>query len=113
MSEIGKFLTAFLADARTLTAPKRLSIANGYFGTPINPVAKDRVPGGSSSGSAVAVALNLADVALRDRHSRLDPCPGSLLRSRGLEDDLWARLNEGCLTLLIGVVAKFPSAFAP
>lgn len=41
-----------------------VSGSNDYFGTPINPVAKDRVPGGSSSGSAVAVALNLADVAL-------------------------------------------------
>jgi amidase len=40
-----------------------VSGSNDYFGTPINPVAKDRVPGGSSSGSAVAVALNLVDVA--------------------------------------------------
>ena len=40
-----------------------VSGSNDYFGTPINPVAKDRVPGGSSSGCAVAVALNLADVA--------------------------------------------------
>jgi amidase len=41
-----------------------VSGSNDYFGTPINPVASDRVPGGSSSGSAVAVALNLCDVAL-------------------------------------------------
>lgn len=41
-----------------------VSGSNDYFGTPINPVAPDRVPGGSSSGSAVAVALDLADVAL-------------------------------------------------
>jgi amidase len=41
-----------------------VSGSNDYFGTPINPVASDRVPGGSSSGSAVAVALDLADVAL-------------------------------------------------
>lgn len=41
-----------------------VSGSNDYFGTPINPVDKSRVPGGSSSGSAVAVAMNLADVAL-------------------------------------------------
>ena len=41
-----------------------VSGSNDYFGTPINPVARDRVPGGSSSGSAVAVGLDLADVAL-------------------------------------------------
>ncbi|MCX7311316.1 MAG: amidase [Hyphomicrobiales bacterium] len=37
---------------------------NPHFGTPINPVAPDRVPGGSSSGSAAAVAAGLADFAL-------------------------------------------------
>lgn len=37
---------------------------NPVFGTPVNPLARDRVPGGSSSGSAVAVAAGEADVAL-------------------------------------------------
>ena len=41
-----------------------VSGSNDYFGTPINPVDRSRVPGGSSSGSAVAVGMNLADVAL-------------------------------------------------
>jgi amidase len=41
-----------------------VSGSNDFFGTPINPVDKSRVPGGSSSGSAVAVGMNLADVAL-------------------------------------------------
>ncbi len=38
--------------------------ANAHYGTSINPRAKDRHPGGSSSGSAVAVAAGLADFAL-------------------------------------------------
>jgi amidase len=37
---------------------------NPTFGTPTNPLDPGRVPGGSSSGSAVAVAMGLADIAL-------------------------------------------------
>ncbi len=37
---------------------------NIHYGTPVNPKAPGRIPGGSSSGSAVAVAGELADFAL-------------------------------------------------
>jgi amidase len=37
---------------------------NFFFGTPLNPKAPDRVPGGSSCGSASAVACGLVDFAL-------------------------------------------------
>jgi amidase len=36
---------------------------NDYTGTPVNPLHPDLIPGGSSSGSAVAVAAGEADVA--------------------------------------------------
>jgi amidase len=37
---------------------------NAHFPQPVNPVARDRVTGGSSSGSAAAVAGGLADIAI-------------------------------------------------
>ncbi|WP_108259984.1 amidase [Mangrovicoccus ximenensis] len=37
---------------------------NAAFGTPVNPRWPDRIPGGSSSGSAVAVAAGLCDFAV-------------------------------------------------
>lgn len=37
---------------------------NHFYGTPLNPKAPDRAPGGSSSGSASAVASELVDFAL-------------------------------------------------
>jgi len=37
---------------------------NSFYGTPLNPKASDRAPGGSSSGSASAVAGELVDFAL-------------------------------------------------
>lgn len=51
---------------KTLTDELAFSIigANAHYGTPINPAAPDRVPGGSSSGSASAVAQGLVDFAL-------------------------------------------------
>jgi amidase len=37
---------------------------NSFYGTPLNPKAPDRVPGGSSSGSASAVASEFVDFAI-------------------------------------------------
>jgi amidase len=53
---VGKTVTDELAFS--------LEGANAFHGTPRNPRAPDRLPGGSSSGSAVAVAAGLADFAL-------------------------------------------------
>ena len=51
---------------KTITDEVSLGILgeNPFHGTPLNPRAPDRVPGGSSSGSAAAVAAGLCDTAL-------------------------------------------------
>ncbi|HEY8685605.1 MAG TPA: amidase [Chloroflexota bacterium] len=51
---------------KTVTDELAFSLAgeNHFYGTPLNPRAPDRVPGGSSSGSASAVACGLVDFAL-------------------------------------------------
>ncbi len=51
---------------KTITDEVSLGILgeNAHDGTPLNPAAPDRVPGGSSSGSASAVASGECDVAL-------------------------------------------------
>ena len=53
---IGKAVTDELAFS--------LAGENYFYGTPLNPKAPKRVPGGSSSGSASAVACQLVDFAL-------------------------------------------------
>lgn len=64
-------LDALLAAGATLVGKTHteemafsLTGENAHYGTPINPAAPGRVPGGSSSGSAVAVAGGLVDFAI-------------------------------------------------
>jgi amidase len=54
----------FLGKTHTAELAFSLDGRNDHFGTPDNPAAPGRVPGGSSSGSAAAVAGGLVDFAL-------------------------------------------------
>ena len=51
---------------RTVTDELTYSLSgeNAHYGTPLNPAAPDRIPGGSSSGSASATAGGVVDFAL-------------------------------------------------
>ena len=69
---------------------------NPHFGTPINPRAPARVPGGSSSGSASAVAERI------ELSSHVDPAKyaAAVIRRESLTDRLVALLgNDGVLVL--------------
>ncbi|MHC0052737.1 amidase [Actibacterium sp. D379-3] len=75
---------------------------NEFFGTPINPAAPDRVPGGSSAGSASAVAGGLVDFALGTDTGGSVRVPGSFCGIFGL------RTTFGRISVA-GVMAMAPS----
>jgi amidase len=75
---------------------------NAHYGTPINPEAPGRVPGGSSSGSAAAVAGRLVDFALGTDTGGSVRIPGSFCGIYGI------RPTHGRLSLE-GVVGQAPS----
>ncbi|MEM6463758.1 MAG: amidase [Pseudomonadota bacterium] len=54
---------AFIGKTQTEELAFSLTGNNAHFPRPINPAASDRVTGGSSSGSAAAVAGGIADIA--------------------------------------------------
>jgi len=75
---------------------------NAHYGTPINPKAPGRVPGGSSSGSAAAVAGGLVDFALGTDTGGSVRIPASFCGIYGI------RPTHGRLSLE-GVVGQAPS----
>lgn len=55
---------ALVGKTKTVELAYGLTGENLWHGTPINPAAPDRLPGGSSCGSAAAVAAGMVDFAL-------------------------------------------------
>jgi amidase len=65
---------------------------NPAYGTPINPLDPHRVPGGSSSGSAVAVATGAADIALGSDTGGSIRIPSHCCGTAGLKTT-WGRVT--------------------
>jgi amidase len=90
---------------KTVTDEVSLGILgeNPFDGTPLNPAAPDRVPGGSSSGSASAVAQGLCDTALGTDTGGSVRVPASFCGLYGI------RPTHGRLDLT-GMMAQAPSS---
>ncbi|MCX5494086.1 amidase [Kaistia dalseonensis] len=71
---------------------------NQFDGTPINPKAPDRFPGGSSSGSAAAVAGGLVDFALGTDSGGSVRVPSSFTGIYGIRPTHGAISVEGLMT---------------
>lgn len=75
---------------------------NHHFGTPLNSAAPDRIPGGSSSGSAAAVAAGYVDIGLGTDTGGSIRIPASFCGMYGL------RTSHGAVSLN-GVMPLAPS----
>lgn len=91
---VGKTLTDELAFS--------LNGENHHYGTPVNSAAPDRIPGGSSNGSAAAVAGGLVDTALGSDTGGSVRAPASFCGLYGL------RPSHGAISLQ-GVMPLAPS----
>jgi amidase len=74
----------FVGKTHTAELAFSLDGRNAHYGTPTNPAAPGRVPGGSSSGSAAAVAAGLVDIALGSDTGGSVRGPGSFCGLVGL-----------------------------
>ena len=90
---------------------------NAHFGTPLNGAAPDRIPGGSSSGSASAVSNGLVDTALGTDTGGSVRAPASHCGLFGIRPTHGRISLEGCLDLApsfdtCGFFARTPDVFA-
>lgn len=90
---------------------------NVHYGTPVNPAAPDRIPGGSSSGSASAVAGGLVDFALGTDTGGSVRIPAALCGVLGFRPSHGAVSLEGVMPLApsfdtVGWFARDPGILA-
>ncbi|MBZ0218440.1 MAG: amidase, partial [Fimbriimonadaceae bacterium] len=88
-------------SGKTLTDEIAFSLngINHHFGTPINTRSPDRIPGGSSSGSAAATAGNMVDFAIGTDTGGSVRAPASYCGLFGLRPSHGAISLDGCMSL--------------
>ena len=84
---------------------------NPHYGTPENPIYKGSVPGGSSSGGAVSVALDIADITIGTDTGGSTRIPAAYTGITGFKPTQDTISREGCLILSttldsVGIMAK-------
>src|SRR3954471_9880866 len=84
---------------------------NPWHGTPVNPWDPERIPGGSSSGSAVAVASGIAAVALGSDAAGSIRVPGAIHGLVGLKPTMGAVPQEGVAGLTFDLDHSGPIAW--
>jgi amidase len=90
---------------------------NAHYGTPVNATAPDRIPGGSSSGSAAATAACLVDFAVGSDTGGSVRLPASFCGLYGIRPT-WGRISKaGAVPLApsydtVGWFARDPALFA-
>ncbi|RKR07498.1 amidase [Kushneria sinocarnis] len=89
----------FVGKTQTDELAYSLNGANMHYGTPLNPAAPDRLPGGSSSGSAVAVAQGEADIGLGTDTGGSIRVPASYNGLFGLRPSHGVMATEGLVPL--------------
>jgi amidase len=109
----GRFVGKTITDELAFS----LNGKNAHFGTPVNGAAPDRIPGGSSSGSAAAVSTGLCDFALGTDTGGSVRAPANHCGLFGIRPT-YGRVNlEGCLDLApsldtCGFLARDGAVFA-
>src|ERR1700736_2934533 len=104
---------------KTITDEVSLGIVgeNAFYGTPVNLRAPGRVPGGSSSGSAAAVAAGLCDTALGTHTGGSGRVPASFCGLYGMRPthgrlDVSGMMQKAPSSDTTGWFARDPATFA-
>ena len=83
---------------------------NPHYGTPGNPADRARIPGGSSSGAAVAVADGLCEIAIGTDTGGSTRVPGAMCGIVGFKPSQWRVPTEGAFPLSFALDSIGPIA---